>query len=205
MKITLSQFIAYSSKTTTSSKMNAVRSTKMNDYSVMTDYWKPIRDGLHRTLNGQQDFDDLMATAQRASESRNKRKNHVMAVNKLQHFFEKKSYIYSPSTPAIWKSADENLVVNSSPEFVLQMNGQTLLVKVNYRVSKADEKLTKTNSAATLFLMEQSIYDDRPQDSIPAILNLQNSKLITADQLKKPSQDVVNAEAAMFVALWNIC
>lgn len=205
MKITLSQFIGYSAKTTTSARMNAVSDIKYSQYSVLTDYWKPIRDGLHKVLAGKMSFDQLMDIASKAPEAKNKRKNQMAAVNKLQLFFGKLKYEYNPSISATWHNTDETLTINSSPEFVLKTNGKVLLLKVNYRVSKPDEKLTKWNLPATLFLMDQSVYKDRPKNSIPAVLNLQNSKLITLDDIKTPKTDIVEAEAAMFVALWSTC
>lgn len=204
MKITLAQFIAFSSKTGTPAKLKAVKEIKNKEYSIFTDYWKPVRDELHKILEGRSTFDRLDQIALQASTDRGMRPNYTAAARKLRHFFQNLDYSYQSAPSAVWSSPDELLTVNTTPEFVLTMNGKTYLMKINYRVKKENEHLTKNNTASTLLMMEHGKYSIRPDNSIPAVLNLQNGKLITLDSLRNPTLETLNADAVMFEALWGM-
>mgnify|MGYP001282052458 CR=1 FL=1 len=204
MKITLSQFLSYAAKTTTYGKLTAVQKIKENTaYEPATDYWKPIRDGLHHVLQGNMTFDNLSQVAASATQRGNKQKNYLEAVSKLESFFKNRQYVYRAAPKATWSNDDESLQVTTSPEFVLAMDGTNYLIKVFYRVKKHDERLTKWNIGSSLMLMDKATYSEQPEHSVPAILNLQTQQLVTLSDIKEPNEALLQADAAMFVTLWS--
>lgn len=204
MKIQLSQFIAYSSQTTTNGKVAVLHDAKYGSYAPWADYWKPIRDGLHKVLAENLNFDYLEQIALQASSNKSKQDNYLIAAKKLTQFFSKRVDQFMPPVKASWENQAHTLLVNSSPEFMLKSpDGKVLMVKVNYRLKKTAERLTKWNIPATLKMMADSTYAERPLNSEPAILNLQNGRLYTMADLRMPDDKRLEIEAAMLISIWE--
>lgn len=208
MKISLSQFIAYSAKTTTAAKMNQISKIKHEDYSFPGDYWLQFRNKLHKALQNEITFQQLEEFATTVDERRNKRKNYMASASKLRTFFSHKTFKYETAPKATWISDDKSLNISASPEFILKMDNKVYLIKVFYRIKKNDEKLTKRNVAPTLLLMDQASYSYRPQSSTPAILNLQTNQLITLDDIsdntKNSAERTLIGDITVFQSLWDI-
>lgn len=204
MKISLSQFMAYTAKTTTDAKIKEIRKIKNDDYTFSGDYWMALRTKFHKVLQGEMTFEQLETFAKGVDEAKKKRKNYMAATSKLKAFFSRKSFKYQPAPRARWTSADKTLTISCSPEFILEIDGLTYLIKVFYRLKKTDEKLTKRNIASTLHLMDTATYDYQPDNAIPAILNLQTKQLVTLPDLKGGSIKTLEGDIAMFKALWEI-
>lgn len=204
MKISLSQFMAFTARTTTAAKMKQVLKIKNNDYTFAGDYWMGLRNRLHQVLQGKMTFTQLEQYANSVEEDRGKRKNYISSTYKLKAFFNHQEFTYFDAPKSQWIPKDQSIIIKTSPEFGLEMNDVKYLIKVFYRVKKKDEQLTKRNIGSSLVLMDNSHYSSRPVGSIPAILNLQTNKLVTINDIKKSSHEILNGDIAMFKALWEV-
>lgn len=97
------------------------------------------------------------------------------------------------------------MTVNTSPEFMLrQSDGIVLMVKLNYRLKKTGERFTKCNIPACLKMMNDLACDKRPENGVPAILILQNGKLYTLTDVKLSDEELMAAESAILISVWNL-
>lgn len=202
INISLTQFLGYSTKVSTSAKIKAVRDIKNSpDYHPAFDYWKPLRDEIKRLHENNLPIENLKDLLTRINEK--KAKNFSGAINTYIHFVKKNEVSYFPVGKSYWKLTDD-LFVGSSPELGLIVNGKKLYVKIFYKKKSADTKLTKRNIQSTLTLMQLADRDfEMEPDSNFAILNLQNGKLIEASPLQSESILELELDAETFVNTWN--
>lgn len=202
INISLTQFLGYSTKVSTSAKIKAVRDIKNSpDYHPAFDYWKPLRDEIKRLHENNLPIENLKDLLTRIDEK--KAKNFSGAINTYIHFVKKNDVSYFPVGKSYWKLTDD-LFVGSSPELGLIVNGKKLYVKIFYKKKTADTKLTKRNIQSTLTLMQLADRDfEMEPDSNFAILNLQNGKLIEASPLQSESILELELDAETFVNTWN--
>lgn len=202
INISLTQFLVYSTKVSTSAKIKAVRDIKnAPDYHPAFDYWKPLRDEIKRLHENNLPIDNLKDLLTRIDEK--KAKNFSGAINTYIHFVKKNDVSYFPVGKSYWKLTDD-LFIGSSPELGLIVNGKKLYVKNFYKKKTADTKLTKRNIQSTLTLMQLADRDfEMEPDSNFAILNLQNGKLIEASPLQSENILELELDAETFVNTWN--
>ncbi|EPH94736.1 hypothetical protein D922_01534 [Enterococcus faecalis 06-MB-DW-09] len=202
INISLTQFLTYSSKVSTSAKIKAVRDMKHSaDYHPALDYWKPLRDEIKRLHENNLPIENLSNLLLTIDEK--KTKNYTNAINTYIRFVNKNDVSYFKVGKSFWKLSDE-LFVGSSPELGLIVNGKKFYVKNYYKKKSTDAKVTKRNIQSTLTLMQLADRDFQMEpDSNFAVLNLQNGKIIEAGPLK--SEDVLELEvdAQNFVNTWE--
>ncbi|MGX2947187.1 hypothetical protein [Enterococcus alishanensis] len=202
INVSLTQFLNYSSKVSTSAKINAVREIKNSpDYHPALDYWKPLRDEIKRIHENQLPIDNLKNLLLTVNDK--KIKNYTNAINTYIKFIKKNNVSYFPVGKSFWKLTDD-LFVGSSPELGLEINGRKYYVKNYYKKKSADSKITKRNIASILTLMQISDRDfEMELESNFAIFNFQNGQLIEAPPLQ--SDDILELEidAQSFVDIWN--
>ena len=202
INVSLTQFLTYTSKVSTSAKIKAVRDIKNSPgYHPSIDYWKPLRDEIKRLHENNLPIENLNNLLLSINEK--KVKNYTGAINTYIQFIKKNDVAYFKTGKSSWKLTDD-LFVGASPELGLVVNGKKLYVKVYYKKKSSDAKLTKRNIQSSLTLMQLAEKDFQMEpDSNFAILNLQNGKIIEAGPLR--SEDVLELEvdAQNFVTTWN--
>ncbi|KSU06326.1 hypothetical protein KF282_1225 [Lactococcus lactis subsp. lactis] len=202
IKISLTQFLDYSAKVSTSAKINKVKEIKRSPgYHPAFDYWKPLRDAIKKIHEQGQPIEKLRDVLINLDEK--KIKNYTRAINTYISFVKKNNVEYFSVGKASWNMNDE-LFVSSSPELGLIINGKKYYVKNYYK--KHDDKtkvvLKNINSTLTLMSLSEPNFDIEP-DAKFAVINFQNGKLIEA---KTPASDNVmelEIEAENFVNIWN--
>lgn len=202
INISLTQFLNYSSKVSTSAKIKAVKDIKYSaDYHPAIDYWKPLRDEIKRIHEKNLPIENLKYLLPTINEK--KIKNYTSAINRYINFINKNDVTYFPAGKSFWKLTDE-LFVGSSPELGLIVNGKKLYVKNYYKKKTSDSKLTKRNINSILTLMQLSEKDfPLTPDENFAILNLQNGKLIEASPLQSESILELEIDAQSFINTWE--
>ncbi|MFK4862336.1 hypothetical protein ACI1T5_02305 [Lactococcus petauri] len=202
IQISLTQFLDYSAKVSTSAKINKVKEIKRSpDYHPAFDYWKPLRDTIKKIHEKGRPIEDLKGLLSTVDEK--KVKNYTRAINTYISFVKRNKVEYFPVGKSTWNMNDE-LYVSSSPELGLIINGKKYYVKNYYK--KHDDKtkviLKNINSTLTLMSLSKPNFEIEP-DATFAVINFQNGKLIEA---KAPSADnllELEIEAENFINIWN--
>ena len=207
ISISMSQFISVSTKQGFEAQKTEVDHIKEQKYSPGMDYWKPIRDELSKVLKGEHTFDSFNSIVENATVKRNKRENYHKAVSKLKNFFSHHSYecLDNHHTKSFWYYPKGDLQVSVSPEFNIKIDSQKYLLKVHYRLKKENERMTMTTVGPSLLLLDKATRNVRDADTKVAILNLQNQKLVTLDDVKDKykSDDSLIAVASIIYALYT--
>ncbi|MCT4388979.1 MULTISPECIES: hypothetical protein [Leuconostoc] len=203
-KISLTQFLNYTAKVSTESKINYVRTIKSDpEYSPGKDYWKPLRDRLHKILQNGDDINNLKDLL--VSTPEKKLANYTKAVNQLIRFFSSHEIEYFDTGSAIISSPDDQISVSAGPELGVKIDGQPYLLKIYYRKKDNTTKVTLKNIQSTLVAVHISKKNFvPPKDSKVAVLNLQNGKLV--EQKGNPTtNDLFTLETDLdsFASLWH--
>ena len=202
ISISISQFISVSTKKTDKAKKSEVARIKNSKYSPAIDYWKPIRDELSKVLKGDHTFDAFDSIVKNTPEQRNKKANYYKAVRILENFFNHHSYecLENHNTKTYWRYDAGDLTVRVSPEFNIIIDGQKYLLRVDYRLKKANERSTYEPS---ILLLNEATKDIRDSDTKVAILNLQDQKLMTLDDVKNKDIGILISAASDFCKFYN--
>lgn len=202
INISLSQFISVSTSKTIDAKKSAMDRIKHSVYSPASDYWKPIRDELPKVLKGEHTFDAFNSIIDKTSEKNNKKNNFKLDVQNLKNFFSNHSYkcLENHNTKASWRYDAGDLTVRVAPEFNIIIDGQKYLLRVEYRLKKANERSTYEPS---ILLLNEATKDKRDADTKVAILNLQDQKLMTLDDVKNKDLGILMSAASDFCKLYN--
>lgn len=72
IELSLTQFLTYSSKVSTSAKINYIRQVKNSEYDPSVDYWKKSCDEIKKTHEKNLPIEDLLELPKRVSEKRQK-------------------------------------------------------------------------------------------------------------------------------------
>ena len=207
ISISISQFISVSTKQGISAQQKEVDRIKNKEYSPGMDYWKPIRDELSKVLKREHTFDSFNSIVKNATVKRNKRENYHKAAIRLKNFFSQHSYecLDNHHTQTFWYYPNGDLQVRVAPEFNIKIDGQKYFLRVHYRLKKADERMTMKTIGPSLLLLDEATKNVRDADTKGAILNLQNQKLITLDDVKDKykDKDSLISVAAVISALYR--
>lgn len=202
VNISLSQFLDYTSRISTSAKINAVRSIKNNpEYLPSTDYWKKLRDSIKKMHENDLPVESLKDVLKEVPDA--KIKNYSRVISTYTGFIKKNNVKYFSTGRAYWNTED-GLSVGSSPELGLVINGQKYYIKNYYKKKDGNVKVTKRNINSTLTLMQQSQKDfEIEPESKFAVLNLQNGKLIESSKISQGDILELDIEASQFINIWN--
>ena len=98
----------------------------------------------------------------------------------------------------------DDLLVSSSPELGLIVNGNKYYVKIFYKKKDKDTKVIKRNINSILTLMQLAKKDFEVDPNAKfAVLNLQNGKLIVASPPNPDDVFELEIEADDFINTWN--
>lgn len=201
IKISLTQFITFKSKVSTSAKIKYLKEkVKYVDYTPFADYWLPLRSRIKGFADGRYTENQLIEFVNNVDP--NKRANYKRDLNKLPHFVNENKVSFFDVQKSYWNYNDQ-LRISASPELgVVTNSGEKYLLKNSYTIKKDDEKLLKRNILPTLTLM--NIANDNPNisDATPAVLNLRNGKLIKSNSNLVDTVEL-EVDAQQIIDIWN--
>jgi hypothetical protein len=194
----LTQFIDFTIKSS-SAKINMVRKIKyQNAYHPSFDYWKQLRDAIITFHEQDLSFDYFEALVQNVDVR--KRANYIFAIKQYQKFLKGKDISWFNPGKATWISND--LVVRSSPELGLIIDGEPHLIKLYFKGKR--EKIDKRNISTTLTLLNTSVYEEGHDQYISrSVLNIHRNKLFTDNTVNQDKLIALQSEAAQFMYIWN--
>ncbi|MBU9673857.1 hypothetical protein KQ939_09935 [Planococcus sp. CP5-4] len=196
--IGLTQFIDFTIKGSTA-KTNMVRQIKyQSDYNPAFDYWKQLRDGIikyHESNLNLDFFDQLLAQI-----DDKKKKNYTHAIKQYKKFLKNKDISWFNPGKSTWISNE--LIVRSSPELGLIIDGEPHLIKLYFKGKS--EKVDKRNTSTTLALLTTSSYEEN-YDSIVnrSVLNLDKVKLYSNSNITEDQLIALESEASQFMYIWK--
>lgn len=196
--IGLTQFIDFTTKGS-SAKINMVRKIKyQDDYHPAFDYWKQLRDGIikfHKEDLQPSFFDSLIYGA-----DEKKQQNYKLAIREYRKFLRNKDISWFDPGKSTW--VNDDLVVRSSPELGLVINGVPHLIKLYFKGRSGN--VDKRTSRTALALMNTSSYDvSHPEGVHHSVLNIQRNNFITDDKINQDQLLALQSEATQFMYIWN--
>lgn len=198
--ISLSEFMNFSTKKSTGSRMKAVKDIKYKpDYHPAIDYWKRLRDEIKRIHDNGLPIESLKELIYVVSED--KQENYRKNINAYINFVKKNDPEYFSVGKAIW-NFDDNLSVRANPEMGLIVNGTPHLVKVHYKTTNKELSKQTIKSTLTAIQLADSDYV-LPDNPVYAVLNLANRRLYTSDNLIDDDVTLLKADAFQFSYLWT--
>ncbi|EPD02470.1 hypothetical protein Lpp125_00887 [Lacticaseibacillus paracasei subsp. paracasei Lpp125] len=201
IRISLTQFLTYTAKASTSAKMHYVRDIKDSpNYDPSFDYWKGLRDKIKATLKANSSLDEIVNYA--ASVGERKSENYLRVANKFRAFLKGKDYKYFETGHSVWNNSPDMSII-ASPELGLIIDGQRYFIKNYYKKKKSDEKVTQRYINSTLTLMQLAEPNFDTSNGIFAVLNLQNGKLIEQKPLIDDDIMAFKIDAATFADIWQ--
>ncbi|MEK4606581.1 hypothetical protein [Geobacillus sp. FSL W8-1251] len=194
----LTQFIDFTIKSS-SAKINMVRRIKYQDaYHPSFDYWKQLREAII-TFHEQGLSFDYFETFIKSVDVR-KKENYTFAIRQYRKFLNGKRISWFNPGKATWVSNE--LVVRSSPELGLIIDGEPHLIKLYFKGER--EKVNRRNIGTALTLLNTSIYEeDHDRHINRSVLNIHKSKLFTDDTINQDKLIALHSEAAQFMYIWN--
>lgn len=201
IRISLTQFLTYTAKASTSAKIHYVRGIKNSpSYDPSFDYWKGLRDKIKATLKANSSLDEIVNYA--ASAGERKSENYLRVANKFRAFLKGKDYKYFETGHSVWNNSPDMSII-ASPELGLIIDGQRYFIKNYYKKKKSDEKVTQRYINSTLTLMQLAEPNFDTSNGIFAVLNLQNGKLIEQKPLIDDDIMAFKIDAATFADIWQ--
>lgn len=198
--ISLTEFMNFSTRKSTSSRMNAVKTIKYkSDYHPAFDYWKQLRDEIKRVLENDLPIETLNELLYKISED--KLENYKRNINSFISFYKKNSPEYFDVGKAVW-TFDDSLSVRANPELGLIINGTPHLVKIHYKSTNKDISKQTINTTLTAMQLATAEFP-LPENPSYSVLNLTNKKLYTSNRLLENDVTLLNADAYQFSFLWS--
>ncbi|MEC6747361.1 hypothetical protein VXN63_02320 [Marinilactibacillus sp. XAAS-LB27] len=200
--ISLTQFLTFTTKVSTSAKINEVKRIKNSpDYSPGIDYWKQLRDEIKRIHENDLPISELLKLSSNVSEP--KQRNYAKAIKNYVSFINNNEVEYFKPDKSYYNFS-EDLSVRTSPELGLIVNGKRLYVKNWYKVSSTDTKINKRSIKSTLTMMRLSTKNfEVTDDENFAVLNLQNGKLTEATPVLEEDLLELEVDAGTFLSIWK--
>lgn len=207
IQISLTQFLHFKATVSTKAKINYLRNeVKYSEYAFYGDYWMGLRKKIHKFTKGEITLDDLKQYSLTVSDKKNKRKNYIRDTKYFLSFVKKYDPHFFQVDKAFWNYKDK-LIITASPEFGAITNSRNkYLIKNFYTKKKDNEKLMKNNILPMLTMMKLANTGANSSDAIPAVLNLQNGKLIYFDEDKGSIFDPIElqVDAENIINIWNM-
>jgi hypothetical protein len=198
ISIGLTQFIDFTVKGSPA-KTNMVRKIKyQNEYHPAFDYWKSLRDGIIKFHEQNLDFNFFEQLIN--SVETKKKANYISAIQQYKKFLKNKDISWFNPGKSIWTSNE--LVVRSTPELGLIINGKPHLIKLYFKGKS--ENVNKSKIGTTVTLLNTSIFDLKHDSQIEkSVLNLQKGNLYSDKTINTDKLIALESEAAQFVYIWN--
>lgn len=207
IQLSLTQFLHFKATISTKAKINYLkREVKYSEYAFYGDYWMGLRKKINKFTKGEITLDELEQYSLSVTDKKNKRKNYIKDTKYFSNFVKKYDPSFFQVAKASWNYKDK-LIITASPEFgAITNSGNKYLIKNFYTKKKDNEKLMKNNILPMLTMMKLANTGVTLSDAIPAVLNLQNGKLICFDEGKEPVFDPIElqVDAENIINIWNM-
>ena len=181
-------------------KMNKITEIKnQGDYHPVKDHWKQLRDRIKLCYEKNQSLDDLDSLLTEVHER--KMNSYTQAIKALKKFTRNKKIEWFDPPKSFWTSKN-GLVVRSSPELGLVIDGVPHLIKLFFKGTT--EKINERNLQPILTLMLEAQYKDPyPSNIVFAVLNVKTAKLHVATQANPKILQALQLEAQTFETIWK--
>lgn len=190
-EVPLSIFTAFVSAPTGAARLAKVAEAQQ-EYDPRHDFYKPLREAAVRTLVTR-DPGFVHHAAGAAHESR--RGQYAICARGLEAWMRKTDYKVLERPKSVgWESG--GLVVNVTPEFLLEVKGELTLVKLFLR----QDPLTRDGRNAFSYLVSKT--HGRSLKGEPQLLVARSSQLQQGHPPRGIAK-IVEGEAAMFLSMWR--
>ncbi|QDR80212.1 hypothetical protein [Sporomusa termitida] len=198
IEIGFTQFMDFILKGSTA-RVSYVRSLKAQpEYHPGLDFWKLLRDEIKNIHQNNLDISTLAEILDGLHEK--KINQYTQAISAYQKFCKGKSIEWFDIDRSFW--AFDRLVVRSTPEMGLIINGVPFVIKMYFKEHK--ETLTKRKANSLLTLMEDSAYLTPYPKATHAVLSIKKGKMYPLET--KVTTDMrlgLEGEAMSFMHLWD--
>ncbi|UFS69486.1 hypothetical protein LPW11_16490 [Geomonas sp. RF6] len=193
-KMSLTDFVEIVSKAGTEKAAKIAKVKHRTGYNPATDFYKKMRERLISIHQGDHDREYLLDLG------------YVSDTKKLKHFgsvahgyvkwWGKKQIAWFP--PPNYPYVYNSFQIGVNPELGLAFDNKKYVIKLYL---KCDE-IPKSRIDVVLHLMERSLRPYCSEDTVMAILDVRNSKLITESGSSKYVDAMISAELAFIEAIW---
>lgn len=199
IEITLTQFVDFSLRQQGTSRVNCVRKIKHQPpYHPAKDFWKQLRDTIHDMHVHGYAVEKLPQLMPPFNER--KKALYIEAINQYVKLMRKHKTEWFDSGKSYWST--ESLLVRTSPELGLIIDGHPRLVKLYFKGH--GEKATKRSISQTLTMMSTSEYQSPRTDVLPAVISTAQSRIFLSDT--DPTSDdqlALKSDAQQFSFIWH--
>lgn len=199
ISVGLTQFLDFTLKGSGASKTNFVRKVKyQSDYHPAFDYWKQLRDEIKRIHEKGLALSTLDSLIEKVEKK--KQKNYQEAIKQYKKFLKGKDVEWFETGKSHW--AFDNLVVRSTPEIGLKIDGEPHLIKLYFKGK--NERIDRHNIQSTLTLMSHSNSSvDFPKTCCHTVLNVQRNRLHSLSEVNEDLLVSLEGDAYQFIYLWS--
>ncbi|WCK55389.1 hypothetical protein PP175_05405 [Aneurinibacillus sp. Ricciae_BoGa-3] len=195
----LTQFLDFTLKGSGAAKTNFVRKIKYQpDYHPAFDHWRQLRNEIKKIHENNLDIatlDNLLNIV-----DQKKKKGYQEAIKQYKKFVKGKEIEWFDIGKSHWTF--ENLLVRSTPEIGLIIDGKPHLIKLYFKGK--NERIDTHNIKSTLTLMSHSNNSTNPpENSCHAVLNVQRNRLYPNQEVNQDLLFALESEAAQLIYLWG--
>jgi len=194
-KISLTDFVEIVSKSGTPKATKVAQIKNRPQYDPRSDFYKLAREAITDTHQKGGAKSDLDAALSELSDPK-KKVNYPDLVKGYKKWWGNKTLQWFKPPSAVFAAHGVDVSVN--PELGLIVNGAPHLVKLYLK----GEKLTKVRADIVTFLMQSQLAGAAPTGTIMSVLDVRNSKLISAGTPTPALSAALNAELAYVAAIW---
>lgn len=202
ISVSLTDFVDFliRSGTTKATKVKEIK--YRTGYTPATDYWRTLREGLKEFHRLSKPIEFLDVIPKRVRNNDSKRAAYIQVLESYKKVIRNKSIEWFDPPSHKWVSGD--LSVHINPELGLVINGHPHLVKIYFKENseRLDTKL-ETNTLPLIHHLLTECADECPPKTSMSVFNARKGQLKIQKKLTPEAENVVHAEAASFITLWN--
>jgi hypothetical protein len=162
-----------------------------DDYDPRFDFWKPLREGLQNHHQGKTTLEQIVVALKDP-----KKVNRYPEVIKAYRKFLGNKHLAWFRPPSAGRTY-AGLTVRINPELGLHFEGKKHVVKLYFK----EEKPTKQRLSVVLAMMSLAL--NLGDGMVPAVLDVNSSRMILAKATDLDLLPMLQAEAIAFVHMWN--
>ncbi len=195
IKISLTDFIDFVSKTG-SSKMTQVRTVKKREkYHPSKDYYKILREAIvenHKLGADKRNLEKILDTI-----TQKKQLNFELAIKGYQKFWGRRNMEWFEPPFKHWTIDDLDVKIN--PELGLAIGDTQHVIKLYFK----SEKLSKGRIDQILSLLESELRNKVKKGTVFCVLDVRQGRLYCNVERKTELIPLLVGEARSFAAIWN--
>lgn len=196
MKISLTDFVDFVSKSGTPKQTKVAEVKSRNDYHPALDFWKPLRDGIvehHRAGKSAKDLDKILS----AVTDKRKLDRYRECLAGYKKFLGKKTVKWFEPERKTEKLSSLEIIVN--PELGLTIDGTSYILKLYFK----QEPISKLRMDLIQFFMQHSLGKSVRKGIQFAVVDVQRGKMFSQKPVSRNYLPLLTGEAASFAAIWE--